>query len=175
MGRDLRELSNSASIESCSILFSFRTMTSGVLMPDVIDFTRLFRVMTRLYRSFKSEVAYLPPSSATRGLRSGGITGNLVRTIHSGRLPDNLNASTSFSFFSSWNRLAFSVSFSNLILRSEDMFSRSISFSRSYIGCPPMSALKSSYFSFASWYSSSMRTSPLRQGESPDSKTVYAS
>ena len=46
---------------------------------------RLFLMITRRYKSFKSEVAKRPPSKGTRGLRSGGITGTTSSTIHSGR------------------------------------------------------------------------------------------
>ena len=58
---------------------------------------RLLRLITLLYKSFKSEVANLPPSSGTRGLNSGGITGTVVNIIHSGLLPEVINDSTSFS------------------------------------------------------------------------------
>jgi hypothetical protein len=56
---------------------------------------RLLRLMTRRYRSFRSEVAKRPPSSGTSGRRSGGSTGSTVSTIHSGRLPDSMKASIS--------------------------------------------------------------------------------
>ena len=67
--------------------FSFRMMTSGVLSASRF-FRRLLRLMTRRYRSFRSDVANRPPSSGTKGRRSGGITGSTVSTIHSGRLLD---------------------------------------------------------------------------------------
>ena len=53
--------------------------------------------MTLLYKSFKSDVANLPPSRGTSGLNSGGITGTEVRIIHSGLLPELINDSISFS------------------------------------------------------------------------------
>ena len=37
-----------------------------------------------LYKSFRSEVANLPPSKGTNGLNSGGITGRTFNIIHSG-------------------------------------------------------------------------------------------
>jgi hypothetical protein len=45
---------------------------------------RLLRLMTRRYRSLRSEVAKRPPSSGTSGRSSGGSTGSTVRIIHSG-------------------------------------------------------------------------------------------
>ena len=53
--------------------------------------------MTRLYKSFKSDVANLPPSNGTSGRKSGGKTGNTVRIIHSGLLPEFINDSTNLS------------------------------------------------------------------------------
>ena len=41
-------------------------------------------MITLLYKSFKSEVANLPPSSGTSGLNSGGMTGIALSIIHSG-------------------------------------------------------------------------------------------
>ena len=55
--------------------------------PNSINFRNLlFLFITLLYKSFKSEVANLPPSNGTKGLKSGGRTGNLLRIIHSGLL-----------------------------------------------------------------------------------------
>ena len=45
---------------------------------------RLFRFITRRYRSFKSEVANRPPSNCTIGRKSGGITGKTVMIIQAG-------------------------------------------------------------------------------------------
>src|SRR5437870_2011845 len=96
-----RPLSNSASTASCSMRFSFRRMTSGARCR--ISFcSRLFRLMTRRYRSFRSDVAKRPPSSGTRGRRSGGMTGTTSRIIQTGLLraspafPELRNASTIF-------------------------------------------------------------------------------
>ena len=69
-----RPLSNSASTASCSIRFSLRMMMSGAC-SSMNRFSRLLRLMTRRYRSFRSEVAKRPPSSGTSGRRSGGMTG----------------------------------------------------------------------------------------------------
>src|SRR3989441_7732875 len=62
--------------------FSLRTMTSGA-RNSVNFFRRLLRLMTRRYRSFRSEVANRPPSSGTSGRSSGGITGTTSRIIQS--------------------------------------------------------------------------------------------
>ena len=61
--------------------------------------------MTLLYKSLRSDVANLPPSSGTKGLRSGGKTGRTFMTIHSGLFPDSLNASKSFRRFDSFFNL----------------------------------------------------------------------
>ena len=87
-GRPRRPLSNSASTASCSIRFSLRMMMSGAL-SSISRFKRLLRLMTRRYRSLRSEVAKRPPSSGTSGRRSGGMTGRMVRIIHSGLLPES--------------------------------------------------------------------------------------
>ena len=78
-------LSKSASTDSCSILFSFRSITSGALI-SIKFLSRLFLIIILLYKSFKSLAANRPPSSGTRGLSSGGITGRIEITIHSGLL-----------------------------------------------------------------------------------------
>ena len=57
----------------------------------------MFLFITLLYKSFKSEVANLPPSNGTKGLNSGGITGTEVKIIHSGLLPEFINDSISFN------------------------------------------------------------------------------
>ena len=91
-----RPLSNNASTASCSIRFSFRTIMSGALRSNSL-LRRLFLLITRRYRSFKSEVAKRPPSRGTNGLKSGGSTGNTVRIIHSVLLPEAINASNNLS------------------------------------------------------------------------------
>ena len=85
--------------------FSLRTMMSGA-RSSISRFRRLLRLMTRRYRSFRSDVAKRPPSSGTSGRSSGGITGTTSRIIQSGRAPDSANASISFSRFTSFLRLA---------------------------------------------------------------------
>ena len=60
-------------------------------------FSRLFRLMTRRYRSLRSEVANRPPSSWTMGRRSGGMTGSTSMIIQLGLLPDWRKDSTTSS------------------------------------------------------------------------------
>ena len=68
------ELSKSASTASWSMRFSFLIIISGACNCCNL-FNRLFRLITLLYKSFKSDVAKRPPSSCTIGRNSGGITG----------------------------------------------------------------------------------------------------
>ena len=103
--RPRRPLSNSASTDSCSMRFSLRTMMSGAL-SSISRLSRLLRLITRRYRSLRSEVAKRPPSSGTSGRSSGGITGTMSRIIHSGLVPESMNASTSLSRLTSFLRLA---------------------------------------------------------------------
>ncbi len=90
------ELSISASIASCIMCFSLRLMISGA--PNSSKrFKRLFRLITRRYKSFKSDAANRPPSNCTIGRKSGGITGSCVKNIHSGRIPASIIPRTSDS------------------------------------------------------------------------------
>ena len=56
-------------------------------------FKRLLRLITRRYKSFKSEVAKRPPSNCTIGRSSGGITGRTSKIIQDGSFPELRNAS----------------------------------------------------------------------------------
>ena len=95
----------SASTASCNIRFSFLTIMSGA--PNSISlFKRLLRLMTRRYRSFRSEVAKRPPSNCTMGRNSGGMTGRTVMIIHSGLLPLRRNASMISMRLTALRRLA---------------------------------------------------------------------
>ena len=60
---------------------------------------RLFLLITLLYKSFKSDVANLPPSKGTSGLSSGGITGRVVKIIHSALFPEAIKDSINFNLF----------------------------------------------------------------------------
>ncbi len=88
-------LSMRLSTASCNMRFSLRMITSGAPSSSNL-FKRLLRLITRRYRSLRSEVAKRPPSNCTIGRRSGGMTGRTVRIIHAGLLPERRNASTTF-------------------------------------------------------------------------------
>src|SRR5258708_30149260 len=90
------ELSINASAASWSMRFSLRVITSGAPISKSF-FRRLLRLITRRYKSFKSEAAKRPPSSCTIGRRSGGITGKLEIIIHSGRIPALIMDFTNFN------------------------------------------------------------------------------
>ena len=90
-----RPLSNSESTASCNIRFSLRTMMSGACSSSR-RFRRLLRLMTRRYKSFKSEVAKRPPSNGTKGRKSGGNTGSTSIIIHSSFIPERWKASNTF-------------------------------------------------------------------------------
>ena len=189
MSFPLRPLSNRASTASCSIRFSFRMMISGADRSRR-RFSRLFRLMTRRYRSFRSEVANRPPSSGTRGRRSGGRTGMTCWTIHSGFCSLSRNASTIFSrleiffFFASdavspislrsdSESFARSSPASSVRIASAPIPTRNRSRSRS---CFSLSPLKSSrYSSNFSRYFPSVRTSCGCVSVSHGSRTMYFS
>ena len=84
--------------------FSLRIIISGAKISCNL-IRRLLRFNTLLYKSFKSDVANLPPSSWTIGLKSGGITGNILSIIHEGsdlvaiKLSIILNLFIALSFF----------------------------------------------------------------------------
>ena len=97
-GRPRRPLSNSESTASCSIRFSLLTMISGAPRSSS-RFSRLFRLITRRYRSLRSDVANRPPSSCTIGRRSGGITGTQSSTMPVGAFLVVRKAETTLSRF----------------------------------------------------------------------------
>ena len=137
-------------------------------------FKRLFRLITRRYRSFKSLVAKRPPSSWTMGRMSGGHTGTASRIIHSGRLPEMRKASTTSRRLRMrtrfWPEAVSSSSFSSSLV-----FSTSISSSSFLMASAPMPASKSSsYFSFKSRYSFSVRVCILESSRTlPGLVTMY--
>ena len=151
-------LSIKASTDSWSILFSFLTIISGAPSSSNL-FNLLFLFITLLYKSFKSDVANLPPSNCTIGLKSGGITGTTCITIHSGLLFESLNDSTVSNLFTSF-ALFCSLAFSSSFFNFADNLSRSISDNRVLIGSAPISALNEPFpnFSTASTYSFSDNT-----------------
>ena len=175
-GRPRRPLSNSASTASCNIRFSLRTMMSGA-PSSMSRFSRLLRLMTRRYRSFRSDVAKRPPSSGTSGRRSGGMTGMTSRIISSGRLPDCRKALTTFSRLAIFLRLA-SLPVSIIsIRRSRASSSRSKSCINSRTASAPMPTRKlpGPNSSSAFRYRSSPSSSFGLNGVSPGSMTMYDS
>ena len=117
----------------------------------------MFLFIILLYRSFKSEVANLPPSSCTIGLRSGEITGIASRIIHSGLFPDWIKASITSSLLETliaFCPVAPSISAFNI----SDSFSRSICFKSFFTASAPIPASNwSPYSLFSSLYSTSDR------------------
>ena len=87
-------------------------------------------MITLLYKSFKSDVANLPPSSGTSGLNSGGITGIAFKIIHSGLFSllifASLNDSTTCNLFNDSVFLCLEVSLLALCLSSYESSSKSI-------------------------------------------------
>jgi hypothetical protein len=59
-------------------------------------FKRLLRLITRRYKSFKSEVAKRPPSSGTNGRKSGGSTGKHIHNHPFSFMPERWKASNTF-------------------------------------------------------------------------------
>ena len=139
----LLPLSKRASTDSCSILFSLRVIISGALRSNNL-LSLLFLLITLLYKSFKSEVANLPPSKGTRGLKSGGKIGKTSSTIHSGLFPDSLNDLSNF------NLLAYFLSFASDLVRGISSWisliaaSKSNSFRRVWMDSAPIPASNSS-------------------------------
>ena len=168
----LLPLSKSASTDSCSILFSFLTIISGALSSNNL-FSLLFLFITLLYKSLRSDVANLPPSRGTRGLRSGGSTGSTFITIHSGLLPESLNASSNFNLFDNFlsfvSELVWGIS-SLIILISSSISSSS---NKIWTASAPIPAENSSpYSSYFSTHSSSVNISPFSNSVSPGSVTI---
>src|SRR6266849_5850703 len=109
-------------------------MISGAFR-SINRFSRLFRLMTRRYRSFRSDVANRPPSRGTSGRSSGGMTGTTSRIIQSGWLPDFRNASITLRRFTIFFRFWTEVSPSIWARRSRASESRSMSRRSSRIAC----------------------------------------
>src|SRR5207302_5549349 len=139
--RPRRPLSNSASTASCNMRFSLRTITSGACR-SISFFNRLLRLITRRYRSLRSDVAKRPPSSGTRGRNSGGMTGITSRIIQLGLLPLLRNASTTFKRLAYLRRFCSEDSFFIFSRSSLESTSISTRFSSSLIASAPIMALK---------------------------------
>ena len=140
-------------------------------------FNLLFLLITLLYKSFKSDVANLPPSKGTRGLSSGGITGTVVRIIHSGLFPDSMKDSINFNLF----KVLSSVTFDLISFKESLSFflsdSKSILNNISLTASAPIPAVNPSspYFSCAFAYSSSVSSWPFLSSVRPGSITIKLS
>ncbi len=156
IARPRRPLSNSASTASCNIRFSLRTIMSGADRSNR-RFKRLLRLMTRRYKSFRSEVAKRPPSNGTNGRKSGGNTGRTVIIIHSGLLPEVWKASISFRRLLIFFRLVSELMVGNSSRICLISVARSMPFNKSRIASAPILASNSSPCSSStSRYSSSV-------------------
>ena len=141
-----RPLSNKESTASCNMRFSLRTIISGAFNSSK-RFKRLLRLITRRYKSLRSDVANRPPSSGTSGRNSGGNVGSTVITIHSGLIPDFLNASNTLRRFESFFILVSELvaAMSRRRLSTSTLMFRLLN--RSRIPSAPILALKSSPYS----------------------------
>ena len=146
----LLPLSNNASTDSWSILFSFLIIISGALR-SINLLSLLFLLITLLYKSFRSDVANLPPSRGTKGLSSGGITGTTVSIIHSGLLPVSIKESINFNLLIDLSSAT--LDFVCLIVSINKFFSSSkfIDFNISRIASAPIPAVNDSS-PYSSWY-----------------------
>ena len=143
-------LSIKASTASCNILFSLRVIISGAFNSRSC-FKRLFRLMTRRYKSFKSEVAKRPPSKGTIGLKSGGITGTTFKIIHSGLILFLMRWLKNLILLINRSLLA-PVDFSKSLSSSAMVLVMSILAKRFLMASAPISASKTwPYFNDKSW------------------------
>ena len=139
-------------------------------------FKRLLRLITRRYKSFKSEVAKRPPSSGTKGRKSGGNTGSMVKIIHSGLLPDNWKDSNNFKRLVIFLRLVSELIEGNSSRIATTSASTSSALSNSKTASAPIFASNSSpCSSSASKYSSSVRSWLRSSVVIPGSDTTYDS
>ena len=141
-----RPLSSSASTDSCNMRFSLRTMMSGAFKSSSRR-KRLLRLITRRYRSLRSEVANRPPSRGTKGRRSGGRTGRTSMIIHSGLFPEWINASTTLSRLISFLVFVSDVDSASCSRSSADSILGSSAFNNSLIASAPIPASKSAPYS----------------------------
>ena len=169
----LLPLSNKASTASCSIRFSFLTIISGAL-NSINLFNRLFLLITLRYRSLRSDVANLPPSSGTKGLSSGGITGITVKIIHSGLFPELIKFSTSFNLLIVLSSATLEVVVFKTSLNLSLSAGKSIAANTSLIASAPIPAenWSSPYFSWAFNNSSSVINWFFLNSVNPGSITI---
>ena len=103
--------------------FSLFTMISGACRSSS-RFSRLFRLITRRYRSLRSLVANRPPSSCTIGRRSGGITGTASSTMPAGVDLPSMKFETTFRRLIAFRRFV-PLPFSMMSRRNADSASTS--------------------------------------------------
>ena len=153
--------------------FSLRIITSGVFNWSRF-FRRLFLLITLRYKSLRSEVANLPPSKGTSGLKSGGMTGNTSRIIHSGRVWLWANPCASLSLFDNFLRTCFERVFVIASSNSSTRERRSILASKSRTASAPIPArkLSSPNSSSASRSSCSVSNCASSRGVLPGSVTM---
>ncbi len=159
--------------------FSFFTIMSGAPSSSM-RLSLLLRFMTRLYRSFKSEEANLPPSSCTMGRRSGGRTGRTVKIIHSGRAFCFLKDSRTSMRFTALRRFWLALELSIILRHSSHSLSRSTACSNSRMASAPMPTLRPVASEGPYWFSMSLRSMSFMtclrssMGTLPGSMTTYA-
>ena len=176
IGRALCPLSNNESTASCNIRFSLRTIISGACI-SINLFKRLLRMITRRYKSFKSDVATCPASNVTNGRISGGITGIISGNIHCGSVLESKKDSTNFNCLMIDLRLDSDFVSANSARKRvlSSPISRFAIMER--IPSAPIPTWKESSpnSSMAAWYSSSLITSYCFKLVKPGSVTIYAS
>ena len=173
IGRALCPLSNRESTASCNMRFSLRIMMSGACI-SMKRFRRLLRIITRRYKSFRSDAATCPASNVTNGRISGGITGIISGNIHAGSVFESRNASTSFNCLIRALRLAsdfVSANSARRRVRSSPM-SRPAMISRTPSAPMPTRNASAPNSSTADWYSSSLMTSYCFRFVKPGSITI---
>ena len=104
-------------------------------------FNLLFLIIILRYKSFKSLAANLPPSSGTKGLSSGGMTGKIETIIHSGLLFLSWAKSlTTFNLFKASSLFCFDLVVELISSSSCLSSNKSISARASLIASPPIAA-----------------------------------
>ena len=151
-------------------------MTSGALISTNL-FNLLLRIITLLYKSFKSDVANLPPSNGTNGLSSGGITGIAFIIIHSGKFSlfklASLKDSTTCNLLSASVFLCLEVSVLALFLSSNDNSSKSILDNNSIKHSAPILAMNFSGSESSKYWFSWGSTSIISKYSSSDKKSIF--
>ena len=127
-------------------------------------------MITLLYKSFKSDVANLPPSRGTNGLNSGGITGITVKIIHSGFWPVSIKDSINFNLLIDLSSLTLDFVSCIVLIRIFLSFSKSKDFNISRMTSAPIPAVKDSspnwlwYFASSSSFNNWFFFNPVKPG-----------